>query len=69
MSSFGSSLSVDPADDLEKSRFVIGEKLQLLFLVDDPVGVEVPRRDMPLLGVELIHRNKNVRMLNFPMMD
>ena len=23
--SFGSSLSVDPADDLEKSRFVIGE--------------------------------------------
>jgi hypothetical protein len=63
LSSFGSSLSVDPADDLEKSRFVIGEKLQLLFLLDDPVGVEVPRRGITLLGVELIHRNKNVKLV------
>ena len=40
----------------------MGEKLQLLFLVDDPVGVEVPRRDVPLLGVELDHKNKNVNL-------
>jgi hypothetical protein len=31
--------------------------LQLLFLLEVPVGVEVPRRDMPLLGVELIYKN------------